>query len=290
MALHAAGGLGLFHPEGVYSDHPLYRFYTFLASLPTYLGFLLMPEHLHMAREFPVYLNFFIPRVVEGAGLCLLIVAAVFYKPKQPAAPLAWGALWFVAAFLPYSGILMPINATICEHWIYMPTLGLAIGLAANIDYSLDPHPLCRRIVVGLVAISVLLLGSMTLIQNTVWRDPVSFYENIFLAGEKSPEGHNDFGKYYYDRGDIDKAIEQFQIAISNSTSYAMPRYNMGISLLRRDTSPATIAEARRYLEESIDMDPTYLPAYTVLADICAATGDREKESYYRKLATPIPP
>jgi hypothetical protein len=288
LIINRAGGPGMFGVGEVYDRHFLHRFYTFLATLPAYLDLLVWPRHLHMERDYPVFLSFLIPRVMAGAALCVFMALCLLRGEKKRATPLAWGVFWFIASFAPFTGLLMPVNGLIYEHWMYLPTMGLALGVAEIIAHAGGNYFKSSRVRVaagGLVAVTALALGIKTFEQNKIWHDPVTFYENIFAAGERAPRAHNNLGTVYYDTGDMDKAIEQYKLAIDNSTNYAMPHYNMGISLLRRDSSPPSIEAAIKYLEDSIEMDPTYRPAYAVLADIYAALGDKDRADAYRRKA-----
>jgi hypothetical protein len=271
--LHSDGGLGSFKPDSVYADHFSHRLYTFFATLPTYLDLLLWPQHLHMEREFPVYLSFLIPRVLAGIALCCVMFACIAQKPGKSATPLGWGAVWFLSALLPCTGLLLPVNAVLCEHWMYLPTMGLALGIAAALDYAIKQPTL--RIALGLVcAVLVSVLGCATFMQNEIWRDPVVFYQNIFAAGERAPRAHNNLGTIYFDDGDMEKAAEQYRIAIANSTHYATPRYNLALAILRQRTDPASVHIAITNLEEAVVIKPDFTTAYAVLADAYGLLGD----------------
>ena len=290
LALYSSNGQGLYHPDAVYDQNFLHRLYTFLASLTSYASLLLIPRHLHMKREFAVYVDLLIPRVIGGAILCLLMAAIVFLRPRQKATPLAWGVFWFAAAFLPTSGLFLAVNGIFYEHWMYLPSLGLILGLAATIDRALDQTPSYRTPLALAVAGLACLFAILTFNQNKIWREPLVFYSNMIADGSRAPEAHTNLGTYYYDKGDLDHAAEQFQIAIRNSPGYAPPYYDLAITRLRQDTSPASLEKIKNDLQKAIALNPDFLAPYPVLADLYAATGDPEKAAYYRKLSTPPQP
>jgi hypothetical protein len=41
------------------------------------------------------------------------------------------GYCWFIAAWLPISGIF-PLNAPLAEHWMYVPMAGILVGIAGD--------------------------------------------------------------------------------------------------------------------------------------------------------------
>ena len=72
------------------------------------------------------------PRLPALAGL---IVAA---SRKGPARGIRmFGAAWFFVAYLPTSN-LFELNATVAEHWLYLPSVGLLI-FAAGCWLELPP-------------------------------------------------------------------------------------------------------------------------------------------------------
>ena len=57
-----------------YANEPLYRVYTFLATLPNYLQLLIWPTDLHMERSFPIQPTFWTWIVI--AGVMMIVFAA----------------------------------------------------------------------------------------------------------------------------------------------------------------------------------------------------------------------
>jgi hypothetical protein len=62
------------------------------------------------------------PHVLAGACLLASIIACGFlFIRKKPV--VGFGCLWFVVTLLPVSNIV-PINAYMAEHWLYLPSMG----------------------------------------------------------------------------------------------------------------------------------------------------------------------
>jgi len=85
-----------------------------------YIKLLFVPTNLHMERSLdgvPAWL------AVMGWALVLgiVIAAAIAYRREQYR--VAFGLAWFLAAWLPISGIF-PLNAPMAEHWMYIPMAG----------------------------------------------------------------------------------------------------------------------------------------------------------------------
>ncbi|HSG46951.1 MAG TPA: hypothetical protein VLA43_03950, partial [Longimicrobiales bacterium] len=65
------------------------------------------------------------PGVVGGAVLLLAALGAVVTPRAWPA--IGWGALWFLAAVLPVSNLVLPIGSVLAERTLYLPSVALAL-------------------------------------------------------------------------------------------------------------------------------------------------------------------
>ena len=125
----------------------------------------------------PVYRIFLlVPQIAAGFAILVAVFVGIgiAWKPAQRATPLAWGLLWAAMAHIPQSGILIPNNALIYEHWLYLPTMGLFLGSGESLA-RLSGHARMQRfqsVLVGLAILIAGLFGVMTFEQNKVWRDP----------------------------------------------------------------------------------------------------------------------
>ncbi|MFA5041333.1 MAG: hypothetical protein WC464_06850, partial [Bdellovibrionales bacterium] len=117
----------------LYAAEPIYRIYTFFATLPNYLELLIWPTGLHMERVFPI--QSYVSGVV-AAGIMMIVFAAghIAYSCRiKRGLELSWGFLWFAAAHSPDTGLLFPMNSLFLEHWMYLPSVGLFLGIAQTL-------------------------------------------------------------------------------------------------------------------------------------------------------------
>ena len=146
------GGLFGYYHGAILQD----RFYTFLATLPTYLWLFVCPTGLHIDRDFPFYTSLWTPPVLTGLAILSALLTGIAWKPARRANSLAWGILWAGALFIPVSGILMPNDVLIAEQWLYLPTMGLALGLGESLA-QISAHVRVRQIRFVLVGFAVLI-------------------------------------------------------------------------------------------------------------------------------------
>ncbi|MDX2028314.1 MAG: tetratricopeptide repeat protein [Alphaproteobacteria bacterium] len=267
----------------LYSQHFSYRVYTFLATLPAYAEILLWPVDLRMERGFAVFVSAWPPEVWIGTALLAAALAQIAWSRGQRGLALSWGLIWFSAAHFPNSGIFISMNSQFLEHWMYLPTIGLFLGIAQTLSDFLQKFklPTLRYMAAACALIVAVALGARTYDQNMIWHDPFVFYKNIFKYGEVSARAHNNLALAYMERGDYAEAVREFYEAINITDTYPETRHNLALAILNLPNSETHIPQAIANLERSLEIDPNFYRAYTALAKIYAHTGDKKKEAYY---------
>lgn len=265
-----------FYPEpNIYTENISVRIMTFLATLPKYFGLLLWPTVLHMERDFPVYAGIALP-VVGGAVILLvgIILVALDYKKTARAGALA--ALWFFMAHVPHTGVILPVNSFFLEHWMYLPSIGLILG----IYWWLDQKKLNAKVIAGVTAILAVALGAATFQQNRVWADPITFYEHILNVSRGTQRVHNNLGMAYSESNQGDKAIEHYMKAVEIKDSYPQVRHNIGEEYIKR----GDFQTALLHLHRAVEINPQFYHSYKNLAAIYQRLGNKEKTAHYYNL------
>lgn len=288
-----------------FSASMLDRFWTFMATLPTYLRILLWPTGLHMFRSFRIFdlsmtkiadfknpdiLIHCLP-VLGGLSILMAALATIVWKPSQRATPISWGMLWAITVLIPVSGVLFRSDALISENWLYLPTAGLALGVGETLTRSfahvrLQPF---RPVLLALAVAVAFLLGTMTFEQNKVWQNPVRFFTHILDCGEHSAAPWLNLGIVYALQGQYGLAIRDYQMALAINNNSADAHYNLGLIMLEVDhSSPESINEGMKHIQRAVELDPDFYRAYEEMARVNAFLGDREKESENRARAVAI--
>jgi len=270
-----------FKTENIYTENILYRLYTFLATLPNYLKILFWPTDLHIDRAFPVYTQFWTVEVVFGAVISLLaaavLIKAILARP-QWVWP-AWMVLWFAAAHAPHAGVLMPMNSFFLEHWMYTPSMALFIGLAAGTQWLTEPRPQLHKPLAAAAVIIAVALGAKTFFQNRVWSDPVTLYSHILSLSPEIARVRHNLAMSYGERGDHEKALEQYQIALKTGSTYPQIYHNMGNSYLALGKDEL----AEQHFLKALELSPRFFPSLAALTNFYLKKGDIPKSEEYRK-------
>lgn len=160
-----------------------------LRALGDYARLMIFPRNLHMDRsvEAPAALagrlgwrQAIASEYLSIAGLIALaaFLAGVLWRGK--ARPVrVYGAAWFVLAYLPTSN-LIPLNATVAEHWLYLPSIGFLMFLSGCV---LDMPAGARRSIACVATAAVLALGIRSFVRSGDWINPETFYRHSLAAG-----------------------------------------------------------------------------------------------------------
>ena len=305
MFMHASG-YNTYDPRDMidpqlYAGNIANRIFTALATLPVYAGLIVWPAGLHMERSYPVFTSFWSWRVLPGAAMAAGVILQIFWGRARRGLALSWGLLWFAAAHAPNTGILIPVNALVAEHWMYLPTVGLFLGVAVWLE-DLKIKKL-QAAAAALAVAATLSFGVKTYLQNRVWRDPGAFYENILLRGESSGRIHNNLGLFYWSRGEFEKAAGQLRLAVADPGLRMQPMIvgmhtNLALMYLRAHVNEAgtvTLQELQRALplapqtpeaiaelEAALEIDPAFFWANQILYMIYDDQGNKKKAAFYK--------
>lgn len=156
------------------------------------------------------------------AGVLLLIGFALWIRHsfrRESTAALCLAA--FVVAYLPISN-LFPLNATIAEHWLYVPSafLFLAVILTMHCTVARVNRPFSTLLPPCLAIISVswiALLSLRTFLRQQDWHDQRTFIERTIAAGGNSARMLMNLGNVEFAAGHQDAALALYREALQRA-------------------------------------------------------------------------
>jgi tetratricopeptide (TPR) repeat protein len=138
-----------------------------------------------------------------------------------------FGATWFLLAYLPTSN-LFDVNATVAEHWLYLPSVGFLIFLAG---VFLDLPRRCLRPTFALACLALVGLSVRSAIRSSDWVDPETFFRRTFAAGGSSTRLAVNLAAIYGERGEYAKAEEILRKVLQISPDHPIARNNLASAL-----------------------------------------------------------
>jgi len=308
----------LYNEENIFVSSFHIRLLTFFRILTVYFGLLFWPFNLHMERSVEIATSLNSLSVIFGGVifLCLLILALTQFK-RFPI--LSFGIFWFFIGLAPTSNLLIPISGLLYEHWLYLPLIGIFLifiwlGMEIGKKCSLE------KVFLAIFLTYLVFFSVLTIRQNTIWRDPITFYNYTLkyapnsyriinnlgmayadidehkLAKEtykraidlepSSPVAYHNLGNTYLEMGKTDLAIENFKIAIKLDPGFVFS-YNALVNFYLKNKR---YKEARETLESYLNYADSKIDILFVLAQIAAKEEDFESALDYLEKALEIDP
>jgi len=273
-----------------------------------YLTILFLPLDLHMLRTTPFITSIFDIRLIFAAGFMLLIIF-LFIKFRTNKL-LLFSLIWFFVGLLPvflfFDGYIGLNKAVMAESWVYLSSVGFFISFAF----------LCiifKKTGGILFLFFVVFYIFLTVINNQYFKNNIILYENILSyngganplrkglikayfekglyeeafgqikeLGVYYPQSHDFYfysGLYYFLVGNIDKAIENYNFALSKGSDHYV-YYNLSLCYEKLKN----LDKAIDFALECYKINPFYLPGLIKLGDLYMQKEEvTESRKYYEK-------
>ncbi|MDQ6911558.1 MAG: tetratricopeptide repeat protein [Verrucomicrobiota bacterium] len=232
-------------------------------AIAEYAGVIILPFHLHMDRDVETHPFGFSSASMTGAawrelqtiaGL-LLLVALIFW------CALTWKRDRIIAIFLiltattylPISGLVL-LNATVAEHWLYLPTSFFFAAIA----YSLTR----KKLGVCLLACWSLFLGARTFVRCHDWKDQRTFLERTIADGGDSARMLINLGALESSENHLEEAKKDLAAALQKEPEQPLATVNLAAVAVKQNE----FAAAHALLERATKMPLVEAQADELLA------------------------
>jgi protein O-mannosyl-transferase len=232
-----------------------------------YAGLILLPINLHMDRDVETHpeggsaarANSAAWRELQTLLGVLLVGGAAYWlmRSRREDAAIAGCLVLAAIAYLPISGIFL-LNATIAEHWIYLPTafLFLAAGLAIS-RFSIS-----NTVLGSALAVWFLFLGVRTWIRTFDWKDQRTFLERTLASGGDSARMLINLAGLELNEGQLGSAKEHLALALRKEPNQPLAILNLASIAIRQNDFIA----AHNLLDHATKMPLVEARAYELLA------------------------
>jgi tetratricopeptide (TPR) repeat protein len=244
-------------------------------AVAEYAGLILLPRNLHMDRDVETHPSGFSKASMGRAAwrelqtlLGILLAAAVVYwmvraRKRNPA---AFACLLFaLISYLPISGIVA-LNATVAEHWLYVPSAFLFLAAGIEIDALFEDRLRQQRwLLVGasiLFAAWVAYLGGRTFVRNFDWKDQRTFLERTIAGGGDSARMLVNLGIWEWQHGKMEDAAVHLHAALQKEPNQPLAVINLAALALKQNDFKL----ARRLLTRATQMPLVDAKANELLA------------------------
>jgi tetratricopeptide (TPR) repeat protein len=217
--------------------------FTQFRVIVTYIRLIFMPIHQNLDYDYPLFSSLLsaavFPSFLFLVTICIsgIYILCRFRHSVPHTRLIAFGIFWFFITLSVESSII-PIKDVINEHRMYLPSFGIFLAittmlfmLAASMR---NRQNVVETIVIYVLVFIVIVLSGVTHARNRVWKDEISLWGDVVSKSPNKARGHSNLGSAYMEQGLVDKAIEEYQIAIKLNPDYSHAHNNLGIAYKSR--------------------------------------------------------
>lgn len=229
-----------------------------------YAGLLVAPVRLHMERDVLPFGRGHGENAASARGAqwrefqtllgaALIVAFAVWMRWARRREPMAFACgLALVIAWLPVSNLL-PLNATVAEHWLYVPSAFLfaaavwTVRRVAGEAKKTEAARIWRIVAAGTFAVWMAFLAARTILRNFDWRDPRTFLERTIANGGDSARMLMNLAALESEAGRDRAAISLLEEARKRAPDHPMALLGLSAAHVRL----REFDQARTYLERA---------------------------------------
>jgi tetratricopeptide (TPR) repeat protein len=243
-------------------------------AVAEYAGLIPFPLNLHMDRDVETHPSGFNNASLNATAwrelqtlLGILLVAALIWWLLQARRrnPAAFTALLFaLLTYLPVSGIVA-LNASVAEHWIYLPSAFLFFAAsieAVSVLQIRGRTSTIRFAAAFLFMLWLLFLGARTFVRTLDWKNERTFFERTIASGGDSARMLINLARVEVTEGKLEDATVHLHAALQKKPDQPFALLNLAAVALKQNDFKL----ARQLLTRATKMPPVDAQAYELLA------------------------
>jgi tetratricopeptide (TPR) repeat protein len=226
-----------------------------LISYCRYLGNMFWPSDLAVWYPHPWYWP--LEKVLLAGALLLGISTLVWVRRRQyPFLLVGW--LWYCGTLVPMSQVVHISGVAMADRWTYMPSVGvllLAVWGASELTRCWRYQVLALSVAGGA---AIVLCVVATRHQIAYWKDSETLLQHGLEVTEDNYDARRNLGFTFYLKGQMDKALSQFQKAVRLRPDAAEAYDHLGITYYGK----GQVDEAIPHFQEALRLKPDYADAH----------------------------
>jgi hypothetical protein len=230
----------------------------FVTFLKTFFFPKVLAVSQHMVVRSANLPQFWLPLAASLLFVSLVLVFLIKTKSKLG----YFFFFWFLISILPVLNVLMPLDMSFAERWLYFSMIGL-LGLIGVFVMQIKKIHKNFALVALVFTVAIVLLLTRTIIRNKDWKDGFTLYSHDINLEPESFDLQNNLGVELFRQGKHDEALVHFEKSVELEPSWSISLNNLAVAYENK----GEVQKARTLYERSIKAGDYYL-AYENLASL----------------------
>ena len=168
---------------------------------------------------------------------------------------------------------MIEIYHPLAERYLYLPLIGFCLVVPVII-YGLAGRLITKPSTANMVSMILILViisfySTATIARNSDWQNNFSLWSKTVQTSPNSLVARGGLGRAYQERGMLDEAREQFEIAIKLYPSHHKSYYNLGLIYHQQ----GDLKRAMEYFNRSVSLNPEFIKGHYNLGTLYAQQG-----------------
>lgn len=182
--------------------------------------------------------------------LAMLTFVALRVARRLPQVTVAW--LWYLVTLVPVIGIVQVGGQAMADRYMYVPMIGLLIGLTWGLAEVIHPKLPHRAAILGtLGCLAIACLAPVAYRQAGVWKDDIVLFSHAVEVTRANSQMHYNLANSYLSLGEDEKAAKHFRAAADINPHDGESRNNLAMILLAQAESEGA-SDASAYVYQGI--------------------------------------
>jgi tetratricopeptide (TPR) repeat protein len=196
-----------------------------------------------------------------AASILLIIISVAVTINRRRFGYLFVGWFWFIIGLAPVIGIFQISLAApfaMTDRYHYLPSIGIAAGIAWGIPALFRHHRPFRKILFPAGAVFLILMTVLTWQQCRYWNNSISLFTHAIKVTKNNALAHNNLAHALLAEGKPREAINQYSRSLRISPGNALSYTNRGNAYAALGENSLAIAD----YNEAIRLEPDCVTAY----------------------------
>jgi tetratricopeptide (TPR) repeat protein len=237
----------------------------------SFIGLIIFPTNLTADYVFTYPDSFFNSMNLVGFAVVMGLAGTSFFIYRY-SKEIFFGLWWCFITLFPVSN-LIEIFHPLAERYLYLPLIGFCLvvpviiyGLAGRL---ITKPPRANMVSLILILVILSFYSTATIARNSDWQNNFSLWTKTVQTSPNSLVARGGLGRAYQERGMLDEAREQFELAIKLYPSHHKSYYNLGLLYHQQ----GDLKRSMEYFNRSVTLNPEFIRGHYNLGTLYAKQG-----------------